>query len=123
VTAMELPVVNPSEDALPPEEIRIRKVSFDVQADRRRVRISMELTPFQIPPDVTVLITDADGIELASTNIIGAVNSRLAFTMHLPELEPSSKCLFHAAVEYRQQGKVDEVAKTFSMTDTSSEED
>lgn len=119
---MELPVVDPSEDALPPEEVRIRKVSFDVQADRRRVRISMELTPFQIPPDLAVVITDRDGIELASTNIIGAMNSRLSFTMHLPEMEPSSKCLFCAAVEYRQQGKVDEVEKSFSITDTSLEE-
>jgi hypothetical protein len=120
---MELPVVNPSEEALPPEEVRIRTVSFAVQADRRRVRISMELTPFQSPPDVAVVITDDDGVELVSTNIIGATNSRLAFTMHLPELEPSGQCLFRAAVEYQEQGKVDEVVKAFSPVNTSSEAD
>ncbi|MEJ2552127.1 MAG: hypothetical protein P8Z42_09010 [Anaerolineales bacterium] len=118
---MELPVDNPSEDALPPEEVRIRKVSFSVQADHRRVRISMELTPFRIPPDIAVVITDGDDVELASTNIIGAMNSRLTFTMHLPELTPSSRCLFRAAVDYREQGTVDEVEKAFSLDNSSSE--
>ncbi len=117
---MELPVVNPSEGDLPPEEVRIRTVSIDVQADRRRVRISIELTPFQSPPDLAVMITDRDRRELVSTNIIGAMNSKLSFTMHLPELRPSSDCMLHAAVEYQQQGRTDEMEKAFSLTSTSS---
>jgi hypothetical protein len=43
--------------------------------------------------------------------------------MHLPELEPSGQCLFRAAVEYQEQGKVDEVVKAFSPVNTSSEAD
>ena len=116
---MQLPIIDPSEDALPPEEVRIRTASIHRYKDRRRVRVSIELTPFQLPPDIVVMITDRDGNELSSTNIIGAMNSKMAFTMHLPEIDSSSAWLLHAAVEYRQQGRVDELEKTFSLTNTS----
>lgn len=120
---MQESIVDSSEEALPPGEVRIRTVSIDVYEDRRRVRISIELTAFQIPPDIVVMITDGDGNEIASSNIIGAMNRKLSLTMHLPEMSTSSVCQLQIALEYRQQGRVDEIEKSFSLTNTSSLEE
>lgn len=120
---MELPIVDSSEETLPPSELRIRKVSIDLYEDRRRVRISIELTAFRIPPDIVVMITDGDDNEIASSNIIGATNRKMSLTMHLPEMDSSSVCQLIVAVEYRQQGRVAEIRKRFSLANTSSLEE
>jgi hypothetical protein len=113
VFQMQLPTVDSSEDALPPEEVRIRSVSTRVYEDRRRVRVSLELTPFQTPPDILVVIRDREGKELASTNIIGAMSTQIEFTIHLPGADTSSDCAIFVAVEYRERGRVHEVEKAF----------
>ncbi len=120
---MHLPIVDSSEEALPPDEVQIREVSINVFGDRRRTRVSIELTPFQIPPDVVVMITDRDGRELASANIIGLMNRKMVFTMHLPETDSSKSCFLHTAVEYQEQGRVHEVETAFSLSDTTALEE
>ncbi len=116
---MHLSTVDSSEEALPPDEVRIREVSITVYGDRRRAKVSIELTPFQIPPDAVVMITDRDGRELASANIIGLMNRMMVFTMHLPETDPYNTCILHTAVEYQKLGRVHEVEKAFSISNSS----
>jgi hypothetical protein len=123
VIFMQLPIIDASEEGLPPEDVRIRKVAIDVFGDRRRARVSIELTPFQIPPDIAVMISDRDGQELASTNIIGLMNRKMTFTMHLPETDSSNSCLLHTAVEYQEQGRVHEVKTAFSLSNKTAVEE
>ena len=113
---MQLPIVDSSEETLLLEEVRIRTVKTQMYDDHRRVRVSLEVTPFQIPPDIVVVIRDGDGKEMASTNIIGAVSRQVEFTMHLPEVDNSSNCVLYVAVEYHEQGRVHEVEKVFPLS-------
>lgn len=120
---MQLPIVDSSEEALPPDEVRIREVSIDVYGDRRRARVSIELTPFQIPPDIVVMITDRDGRELASANIVGLMNRKMTLTMHLPEIDSVNTCILHTMVEYQEQRRVHEIEKEFSLSNSSALEE
>ena len=113
---MQFPIVDSSEEALMPEKVRIRSVTTQMYEDHRRVKVSLEVTPFQIPPDIVVVIRDREGKELASTNIISAMRSQVEFTMHLPELDASSNCVLFVALVYQEQGRVHEVEKDFPLS-------
>jgi len=80
---MELPIVNPDQVPLPSEEVRIRSVEVEPYPDRRRLRIEIELTLFQKPPNLEVWVENAQGERIAHTNIIGAMTSQMTLTMHL----------------------------------------
>ena len=116
---MQLPFVESSESPVPPEEVRVRSVNVEPYADGRRVKISLELTPFQISPDIEVQVTDLDGEEMSSTSIIGAVQGKLSFTMHLADESRSADCLLKVAVIYREQGVVDEAVRPFTQSNPS----
>jgi hypothetical protein len=116
---MQSSIVDSSEEPLLPEDVRIRSLSTSMYGDGRRVKISLELTPFQTPPNIMVLIRDQDGEELASTNIIGSMRSQMEFTMHLPDIGASSSCVLYAAADYPEQGRVHEVETSFSLSNNS----
>ncbi|HXF85018.1 MAG TPA: hypothetical protein VNK49_06465 [Anaerolineales bacterium] len=66
-----------------PEETRITALSVAPYPDGRRLRVNIEITPFQKRPHIEVTITGADGVEVASTNIVEPLSWKLEFTMHL----------------------------------------
>ncbi len=51
--------------------------------DGQRVRISLEVDPFQKRPSVTLTITDAAGAALAETNVIESMTRKITLTLHL----------------------------------------
>ena len=66
-----------------PEETRITSLSAQPYPDGRRLRINMEVTPFQKRPYIEVSLNDSSGGEIASTNIVEPMSWRLEFTMHI----------------------------------------
>ena len=53
---------DPSEIPLPPDEVRIRVLHADPYPDGQRVRIHLEVDPFQRRPNADVRITNAPGL-------------------------------------------------------------
>lgn len=66
-----------------PEETKINSLSAQAYPDGRRLRVNIEVTPFQKRPYIEVLLNDSDGIEVASTNIVEPMSWKLEFTMHI----------------------------------------
>ena len=66
-----------------PEETKINALSAKPYPDGRRLRVHMEVTPFQKRPYIEVILTNADGDEVASTNIVEPLSWKLEFTMHI----------------------------------------
>lgn len=66
-----------------PEETKILNLSATPYSDGYRLRVNIEITPFQQRPQVEVLLTDADGDEIASTTIVQPMSWKLEFTMHI----------------------------------------
>lgn len=66
-----------------PEETRITALSAEPYPDGYRLRVNIGVTPFQKRPHIEVLLTDADGDEVASTSIVEPMSWKLEFTMHI----------------------------------------
>jgi hypothetical protein len=66
-----------------PEETRITALSAEPYPDGYRLRVKMEITPFQKRPHLDVLLTDKSGEEIASTSIVEPMGWKLELTMHI----------------------------------------
>jgi len=66
-----------------PEETHITALSAEPYPDGYRLRVNIAVTPFQKRPHIEVLLTDADGNEVASTSIVEPMSWKLEFTMHI----------------------------------------
>ena len=66
-----------------PEETHITSLTAEPYPDGERVRVDIEMTPFQTRPYIEVLLTDAEGEEVATASIVEPMGWKLEFTMHL----------------------------------------
>lgn len=70
-------------DRATPEETKITQLSAQPYPDGYRLRVDMEITPFQKRPYIEVTLRDADNDEVASTNIVEPLSWKIEFTMHI----------------------------------------
>jgi hypothetical protein len=66
-----------------PEETHITSLTAEPYPDGERVRVELEMTPFQTRPYLEVSLTDANGDEVATASIVEPMSWKLEFTMHL----------------------------------------
>jgi hypothetical protein len=66
-----------------PEETIITSLSAQPYPDGRRVRVNMEVAPFQKRPHIEVILENANGDEVASTSLVEPMSWKLEFTMHI----------------------------------------
>jgi hypothetical protein len=66
-----------------PEETSITSLSAEPYPDGRRLRVNIEVTPFQKRPYIEVILQNANGDEIASSSIVEPLSWKLEFTMHL----------------------------------------
>jgi hypothetical protein len=80
---MDIFFQDPSETPLPPAEVRIRELRADPWPDGKRVRIYMELDPFQQRPNADITIENSAGEGVAQVSIIESMTRKIELTMHL----------------------------------------
>lgn len=66
-----------------PEETQITSLSAEPYPDGYRLRVNIEITPFQKRPYLEITLSDADGEEIASSSIVEPLTWKLEFTMHI----------------------------------------
>ena len=66
-----------------PEETRITSLRAEPYPDGYRLRVNIEMTPFQKRPYLEVMLSDADGNEVASSSIVEPLSWKIEFTMHI----------------------------------------
>ncbi len=93
---------DPNVVRLPPEEVRLREVRITPQTATGRVKIHLELTPFQKRPNISVSITSASGKEAARATILETMLTRLELTMHLREPDSGSEYSVETTVFYQK---------------------
>jgi len=93
---MDIFFTDPDDIPLPPEEVRIREFKADPWPDGRRVKIYLEVTPFQKRPSGEVFIADQSGQPVASANIIETIDPKMEINMHLRSTETTG--VFNASV-------------------------
>ena len=66
-----------------PEETRITSLTAEPYPDGYRLRVNVEMTPFQKRPHLEVVLNDANGDEIASSSIVESMSWKIEFTMHI----------------------------------------
>jgi hypothetical protein len=66
-----------------PEETQITSLTAEPYPDGYRLRVNIEMTPFQKRPHLEVLLSDAQGAEVASSSIVEPMSWKIEFTMHI----------------------------------------
>ena len=66
-----------------PEETRIDSLSVQPYPDGQRLRVNIEITPFQKRPYLEFVLRDSAGEEAASVSMVEPLSWNLEFTMHL----------------------------------------
>lgn len=66
-----------------PEETRITSLTAQPYPDGYRLRVNIEMTPFQKRPHLEVVLSDANHEEIASSSIVEPLSWKIEFTMHI----------------------------------------
>jgi len=85
---MDILFSDPSETPLPRDEVRIIGLKVEAYPDGRRVRVSIELTPFLEKPNGDIVITNGEGQCVAEASFIGTIVPKFDMTLHLRHNNP-----------------------------------
>ena len=130
---MDILFQDPDEIPLPKDEVRIRVLNADPWHDGQRVRVTVELDPFLVRPNLDLAIIASNGDELASVSIIESMTRKMELTMHLRGAVKGDRCQLAATLYYLQEIDqlrepvpaqdesiiVDRVSAEFSLDDVS----
>jgi len=100
---MDLFFLDPDEIPLPPEEVRIRELNAEPWPDGKRVRISLEVDPFQKRPSIDIMITNPAGKPVAVASIIESMTKKMEITMHLRGTPGAGQYQVRAELYYQQK--------------------
>jgi hypothetical protein len=96
---MDIFFADPSEVPLPPGEVRIRALNVEPWPDGKRLRVYLEVDPFQKRPNADLTLIDQDGRELSSVSIIESMTRKMELVMHLRGEAPGA-CTLQALLYY-----------------------
>jgi hypothetical protein len=66
-----------------PEETHITALSANPYPDGRRLRVNIEMTPFQVRPHLEITLKDGSGEEVATVSVVEPMTWKIEFTMHI----------------------------------------
>jgi len=66
-----------------PEDTRILSLTAEPYEDGRRVRVNIEMSPFEKRPHLEFTLTDREKQEISTASFVEPMQWKLEFTMHL----------------------------------------
>jgi hypothetical protein len=93
---------DPSEVPLPPQLVRIRELSATPWPDGRRVRVYLEVDPFQKRPNAEVKVHDAQDRLVAEASIIETAIRKMEFNLHLRQPETAGDYAMDVVLYYEE---------------------
>jgi hypothetical protein len=97
---MDIFFTDPSEVPLPPHEVRIRELRAEPYPDNRRVRVYLEVDPFQRRPSADLMIVDSQGAVVAEASIIESMLRIMQVVIHLRGAQPAGEFTLDAVLYY-----------------------
>lgn len=97
---MDIVFQDPNDIPLPPDEVRIRGLRAEPFPDHRRIRINLQITPFQKRPNIEIVVTNKTEKESASLSIIESIDPKMEFTLHLKDDKPSGQYTVLSQIYY-----------------------
>jgi hypothetical protein len=97
---MDIFFQDPSETPLPPEEVRIQELRAELWSDKRRVKVYLEVDPFQKRPNLDVFVIDSEGEVISDITLIETMSRKMEFTMHLHQELAGGEITLRAILYY-----------------------
>jgi hypothetical protein len=105
---MEFFINDPNIIRYPPADVRLLDLRADADPEKNRLRVALDLTPFQQSPNIELNLTDSQGNEAASASIIEPVGWKLELTLHIRRIDPTDgKYMLAASLSYPELGEID----------------
>lgn len=105
---MEFFINDPNIVRYPPAEIHLLDMRANPASDGKRLRVALDLTPFQQRPIIELNLTDSSGDNVASASIIEPVGWKLELTLHIRKTGlTNGKYTLSASLSYPELGEVD----------------
>jgi hypothetical protein len=113
---------DPEIQRLLPKETRILDMQAKPYPDGKRMRVTLDLTPFQKKPYIDLRLTDSDGNEAGSTSIVEPITWKLELTLHIKNISTAAgKYTLIAFLSYPEMDKVDRNKITFEIPNAEEE--
>ncbi len=101
-----------------PEETRILSLAAEPYDDGQRVRVNIEMSPFEKRPHLEINLTDINGDEISTTSFVEPMAWKLEFTLHL-RTEPADGPLnLQARLFYPDGPEAEPVTVCFKIPQT-----
>ncbi len=105
---MESFINDPNILRYPPSDTRLLDLRAEPDSDGKRLRVVLELLPFQKRPYIELSLKDSAGNEIASASIIEPVSWKLELTLHIRKTTlATGKYSLSAGLFYPELGEVD----------------
>jgi hypothetical protein len=105
---MEFFINDPKILRYPPAGTHLLDLIVIPDADGKRVKVNLELTPFLQRPDIELSLVDSDENEVVSASIIEPVDWRLDLNLHIRKTSLSlGRYTLLAGLIYPELGEVD----------------
>lgn len=106
---MTISFFEPGDIPKPPDEVKIELLELEPYPDKWRVKLRVNVTPFQIRPNLEIVLRRVDeGSErpVANLSIIETMHPRMEFTMHIRGVaDPVGEYRLTANLYYRDEMK------------------
>jgi hypothetical protein len=101
--------IDPNVERMLPADIRIVNLHAEPNSEGNRLKVGMEISPFQQKPYIDLTLVDSTGQLIATTSIVEPVNSKLELNLHLRKFSPSQNGFYTliVAISYPDLGEVD----------------
>ena len=105
---MDFFFVDPDVKRLPPAETRLTGLRAEPYPEGRRIRVGLDLTPFQQRPMIEITLTDSFGAPSGGTSIVEPVGWKLELTLHIRKMtNTTGTYTLTAVLAYPDLGEVD----------------
>lgn len=111
--------MDPAESPLPPDKVSFRQLEAKALQDGRRVRLSMEIAPFQERPTIEIKVSNPEGALVATSSVVEIVEPRMTLTLHLRGSLVAGLYTVYATLGYPERMPVDEAETDFTLPTSS----
>jgi hypothetical protein len=112
--------IDPNVERMLPADTRLLNVRAELYSDGKRLKVGLDLTPFQQKPYLDLVLTDASGEIITTTSIVEPVNWNLELNLHIRKSSTSDNGVYKLTVviSYPDLGDVDRRDLTIEIPST-----
>jgi hypothetical protein len=100
---------------LPAPQVRITELRIEPWPDGNRVRVHLNLTPFESRPSLELTVFDPQEEEVANAMILETMLPRIVVTLHIRPAEAGVAYRLQANLFYEDLGIIHQLEQSFTL--------